>query len=132
MEKTYILFFLGIFFLAIGFWQAKKDKTDLIQMEQRLEKKEKRLFELYEAVEGIIQDMLAVNKIGNLNIAPDAFGISQKNNTEEYTNGTASYNLHKQIILMNKDGYTEEEIAKQLGMGKGEIRLILGLKNIRG
>lgn len=130
MGKTYILFLIGIFFLVIGFWLAKKDKAHLIQMEQKLEEKEKKLFELYEAIEEIMQNIVATNKIGDLDIAlkPDTFDMSQNNNIKEYPKETASYSLNKQIILMNKDGCTEGEIAKQLGIGKGEVRLILGLK----
>ena len=45
----------------------------------------------------------------------------------EETGNSDKADLKKKIISMNQEGYSEVEIAKKLGVGLGEIKLILGL-----
>ena len=47
--------------------------------------------------------------------------------TEEKSSGSQKEEIKKKIITMSQEGYSEVEIAKQLGVGLGEIKLILGL-----
>mgnify|MGYP002623586757 CR=1 FL=1 len=49
----------------------------------------------------------------------------KENKTEHPT--TEKGEMKKKIISMNQEGYSEVEIAKKLGVGLGEIKLILGL-----
>lgn len=55
MDESFILLITGVLFLFILFWETRKDRAYLFELEKRLEEKEKKLLELYEAVENIIQ-----------------------------------------------------------------------------
>ncbi len=54
--------------------------------------------------------------------------LSEESNKEK-NNNPESLNVNDQIIELHKQGYSEVEIAKQLGRGLGEVKLVLGLFN---
>ena len=121
----------GLMFLFAIFWQTKRDRLYLFELEKRLEEKEKRLYELYDAVEDIIR-----NAFPEAENAPLHNGTADHEVWLENPNKGLSQNIdggytekRKAVILMYKSGSTEEEIARKLGIGKGEVRLILGLKD---
>ncbi len=121
----------GLMFLFIIFWQTRKDRLYLFELEKRLEEKEKRLYELYDAVEDILRNAIpeAINVLPDESITnnevqqQDTYRNLRQNIDEGYNE------KRKAVILMYKSGSTEEEIARKLGIGKGEVKLILGLKN---
>lgn len=131
MSEGLMFLLSGLMFLLVIFWQTRKDRLYLFELEKRLEEKEKRLYELYDAVEDIIRNafpeaikVLPDESITNNEVQQQNSFRNLKQNIDE------SYNeKRKAVMLMYKSGSTEEEIAKKLGIGKGEVKLILGLKN---
>lgn len=131
MSEGLMFLLSGLMFLLVIFWQTRKDRLYLFELEKRLEEKEKRLYELYGAVEDIIRNafpeaikVLPDESITNNEVQQQNSFRNLKQNIDE------SYNeKRKAVMLMYKSGSTEEEIAKKLGIGKGEVKLILGLKN---
>lgn len=131
MSEGLMFLLSGLMFLLVIFWQTRKDRLYLFELEKRLEEKEKRLYELYGAVEDIICNafpeaikVLPDESITNNEVQQQNSFRNLKQNIDE------SYNeKRKAVMLMYKSGSTEEEIAKKLGIGKGEVKLILGLKN---
>jgi len=131
MSEGLMFLLPGLMFLFIIFWQTRKDRLYLFELEKRLEEKEKRLYELYEAVEDILRNTIpeAINVLPDESITnnevqqQDTYRNLRQNIDEGYNE------KRKAVILMYKSGSTEEEIARKLGIGKGEVKLILGLKN---
>jgi len=137
MDESFILLITGVLFLFILFWETRKDRAYLFELEKRLEEKEKKLLELYEAVENIIQSTfpeleVTINDDKIKSAMPQQQDIngSPLQNIRKGSSDTDYHYKRKAVILMYKEGNTEEEIAKKLGIGKGEVRLILGLKEI--
>ncbi|NLO81900.1 MAG: hypothetical protein GX094_02430 [Clostridiales bacterium] len=137
MGDTYIFLVIGIIFLSIMLWETHRNKILIAEMEKRLDEKEKRLDEIYEALESIVQFTLAEIKDKDTETSSTRMIAVHDNSLRssalphEQTNYETIYPLHndkrKAVILMHKGGSTEEEIAKKLGIGIGEVRLILGL-----
>ncbi|MCM8901189.1 hypothetical protein KVG29_08140 [Caldicoprobacter algeriensis] len=131
MSEGLMFLLSGLMFLFVIFWQTRKDRLYLFELEKRLEEKEKRLYELYHAVEDIIrnafpeaENALLHNGVINHEAQLQNSGESLRQNID------VGYNeKRKAVILMHKSGSTEEEIARKLGIGKGEVKLILGLKD---
>jgi DNA-directed RNA polymerase specialized sigma24 family protein len=131
MSEGLMFLLSGLMFLFVIFWQTRKDRLYLFELEKRLEEKEKRLYELYHVVEDIIrnafpeaENVLLHNGVTNHEAQLQNSGESLRQNID------GGYNeKRKAVILMHKSGSTEEEIARKLGIGKGEVKLILGLKD---
>jgi len=143
---NYVLLIIGIVFLSAVLWEIRKNKIEIIEMEKRLEEKETRLYEMYEAFENIMQYTLSEIEDDEMGINSTRITVAQVNGVsgsklpdeqavglpDEQINEENKYsdynNTRKAVLLMHKNGNTEEEIAKNLGIGIGEVRLILGLK----
>jgi len=131
MSEELMFLLSGLMFLFVIFWQTRKDRQYLFELERRLEEKEKRLYELYDALEDIIRNAFpeAEKALHHTNTANHEVQL-QNPGKNLRRNIDGGYNeKRKAVILMYKSGSTEEEIAKKLGIGKGEVELILGLKN---
>lgn len=146
MGDNYVLLIIGIIFLSAVLWEIRKNKIEIIEMEKRLEEKETRLYEMYEAFENIMQYTLSEIEDDEMGINSTRITVAQVNGVsgsklpdeqavglpDEQINEENKYsdynNTRKAVLLMHKNGNTEEEIAKNLGIGIGEVRLILGLK----
>ncbi|NLX69394.1 MAG: hypothetical protein GX024_00635 [Clostridiales bacterium] len=146
MGDNYVLLIIGIVFLSAVLWEIRKNKIEIIEMEKRLEEKETRLYEMYEAFENIMQYTLSEIEDDEMGINSTRITVAQVNGVsgsklpdeqavglpDEQINEENKYsdynNTRKAVLLMHKNGNTEEEIAKNLGIGIGEVRLILGLK----
>lgn len=146
MGDNYVLLIIGIVFLSAVLWEIRKNKIEIIEMEKRLEEKETRLYEMYEAFENIMQYTLSEIEDDEMGINSTRITVAQVNGIsgsklpdeqavglpDEQINEENKYsdynNTRKAVLLMHKNGNTEEEIAKNLGIGIGEVRLILGLK----
>ena len=101
---------------------------------------------MYEAFENIMQYTLSEIEDDEMGINSTRITVAQVNGVsgsklpdeqavglpDEQINEENKYsdynNTRKAVLLMHKNGNTEEEIAKNLGIGIGEVRLILGLK----
>ncbi|MFO7153371.1 MAG: hypothetical protein DIU64_000250 [Caldicoprobacter oshimai] len=130
MSEGLMFLLAGILFLFVIFWQTRKDRLYLFELEKRLEEKEKRLYELYQAVEDILHSAFP-EVVSSLPGNEGLKSVGQPRNSNESLrqNIGGGYNdKRKAVILMHKSGSTEEEIARKLGIGKGEVKLILGLK----
>jgi len=143
---NYVLLIIGIIFLSAVLWEIRKNKIEIIEIEKRLEEKETRLYEMYEAFENIMQYTLSEIEDDEMGINSTRITVAQVNGVsgsklpdeqavglpDEQINEENKYsdynNTRKAVLLMHKNGNTEEEIAKNLGIGIGEVRLILGLK----
>lgn len=55
--------------------------------------------------------------------------VSENIRVSENNNSGENYNQNDMIIKMHSEGFDEVEIAKRLGRGLGEIKLVLGLYN---
>lgn len=146
MGDNYVLLIIGIVFLSAVLWEIRKNKIEIIEIEKRLEEKETRLYEMYEAFENIMQYTLSEIEDDEMGINSTRITVAQVNGVsgsklpdeqavglpDEQINEENKYsdynNTRKAVLLMHKNGNTEEEIAKNLGIGIGEVRLILGLK----
>lgn len=146
MGDNYVLLIIGIIFLSAVLWEIRKNKIEIIEIEKRLEEKETRLYEMYEAFENIMQYTLSEIEDDEMGINSTRITVAQVNGVsgsklpdeqavglpDEQINEENKYsdynNTRKAVLLMHKNGNTEEEIAKNLGIGIGEVRLILGLK----
>ncbi|MBM7581409.1 DNA-directed RNA polymerase specialized sigma24 family protein [Caldicoprobacter guelmensis] len=130
MSETLIFLLFGIVFLFAIFWQTRRDRLYLFELEKRLEEKEKRLYELYQAVEDIINgafpEATTTLRGDYTKSAPELRNSSK--DLKQNINKVYS-DKRKAVILMHKSGSSEDEIAKALGMGKGEVKLILGLRD---
>lgn len=123
--------FSGLMFLLVIFWQTRKDRLYLFELEKRLEEKEKRLYELYDALEDLIRNSFPDTEEAVLHDRATGRDVQQHNQGENFRqniDGTHS-DRRKAVLLMYKGGSSEEEIARKLGIGIGEVKLILGLKN---
>jgi hypothetical protein len=137
----YLFLVTGIILLSVMIWEIQKNKINIAEAEKRLEEKEKRLYEMYQAFEDIIQYTLSEAEERKTDNNPAiATRDVRLNNTvpldkpspDEQTGMETVYpeytNKRKAVRLMHEGGNTEEEIARKLGIGIGEVRLILGLK----
>ena len=131
MSEGLMFLLSGLMFLFVIFWQTRKDRLYLFELEKRLEEKEKRLYELYHAVEDIIRNAFPEAENALLHNGVTNHEAQLQNPSESLRqNIVGGYNeKRKAVILMHKSGSTEEEIARKLGIGKGEVKLILGLKD---
>ncbi|MDN5276758.1 MAG: hypothetical protein PWR01_723 [Clostridiales bacterium] len=131
MSEGLMFLLSGLMFLFVIFWQTRKDRLYLFELEKRLEEKEKRLYELYHAVEDIIRNAFPEAENALLHNGVTNHEAQLQNPGESLRqNIVGGYNeKRKAVILMHKSGSTEEEIARKLGIGKGEVKLILGLKD---
>ena len=152
-ENIYTLFWGGIFFLTIGLWMWKKDRNQIQLMDKRMTEKENSLYELYQDLEEIMnqmfylyrdkveQDILKTNtKEGQIisvlqnkqeQKKEDQYKKDQYKKEENRLHGDNKQyeelpvNKYYRIVELKHQGYTEDEIAKELEIGKGEVRLIL-------
>lgn len=60
---------------------------------------------------------------------PETFKNNYKKINEEGASALNTQSKKEAIIKLHKEGYTEIDIAKKMGLGIGEIKLILGLFN---
>ncbi len=153
VENIGTLMWGGLFFIAIGLWMWKKDRDQIQAIDNRIAQKEKDLYELYQSLEEIMQEMSYLYSQSNLTLQyqePQNVGYQEQNsegqnteeqdkevqngftaNTDEEYTTEENINKHYRVIQLRNQGYDEEEIARQLGIGKGEVRLILGFKRER-
>lgn len=117
-ESCYVLLFMGIIVLIIGLWIWKKGREQMELMENRLMEKENALYELYQALEDIIQI-----------ISEDYQEKEQQRQINQCSDKQILHTKNDQVIELKNKGYSEEQIAKELKIGKGEVKIILGLKN---
>lgn len=178
----------GISFLVIGLWMLKKDREQIRVIESRLVDKENNLYELYQSLEEIIDDMVIsyrehtaeekvsraqALKLGEEKPAPSAMegnnDLEDGGDASVYDDSILQYqwevppeleeeignqlgrepeiqhkkfphgqlekqgdNKYRKVIELKNRGYTEENIAKELGIGKGEVRLIIGFNRGQG
>jgi len=154
-NNSYILLILGIIFVLVGIWMWKKDREQFEALENRLAQKERSIYELYESLEelleeadGLYRQLLTSGTVREgfqnqmeleYGKAADEEGYNNENN-ENDNNDNNSDNLDIKIkendieniiFELKKEGVSEEDIAKQLEIGKGEVKLILELKKDR-
>jgi len=53
--------------------------------------------------------------------------ITEDSNESEDDEDTIETNIEKRILALHDEGYTDIEIAKKLGIGVGEVQLMIGL-----
>lgn len=137
-NNSYVLLILGAFFIFVGIWMRKKDKEQFKMIEDRLTEKEKSIYELYESLEGIMEEMERLynnsRKQSSYTIISKKVQDKDKGQEEyeenEYKEGSKSSedSIENTIIKLKNEGISEEDIARKLGIGKGEVKLILDLK----
>ena len=145
----YILLWGGLFFLSIGLWMMKRDRDDMRMREAKMIEKENSLYELYESLEEIMNEMIylygdeystepapitpnldsndpVLEEKDQKNFKED---IGNKNQDEpgELQDRGCENQTYRQITDLIDQGFSVEEIAKELGVGKGEIMLVLKL-----
>lgn len=145
------LIFWGLIFVAIGLWLRRKDRKKMELMEAKLWKKENDLYELYGALEEIMEELISIGKTKKKDI--EAGPISRGHNNETmgeqplnvgdrvtigetipYEAETVSIydeetpdkrvNRYEKVVTLKRQGHSEEEIAKELNIGIGEVKLI--------
>ncbi len=63
------------------------------------------------------------------NSATDTKELNNEVESEQENRSTDSSSVENEIVKLYKEGFSEVEIARQLGKGIGEIKLVLGLYN---
>lgn len=77
-----------------------------------------------EADENINSDETRISDIADLKVAFEKEISDEKSESE---NNSGETSINDKVIALYKQGYSEVEIAKSLGKGVGEVKLILGL-----
>jgi DNA-directed RNA polymerase specialized sigma24 family protein len=148
-KSFYILLWGGLFFLSIGLWMMKRDRDEMRMREARMIEKENSLYELYESLEEIMNEMIYHYRDRDsaestpITTKDDRYDpvletIDQQSTIEksEYESQDKVEGLrvldserqkYHQITSLIDQGFSIEEIAKELGIGKGEIMLVLKL-----
>lgn len=149
-DSLYMLLLGGLFFIFLGIYMWKKEKDELHLMTSKMIEKENDLLELYESLEEIMNQIhyfgqqgldgeAAIaqedkNSTNDIKIDLEAKGdftyndIFEDNNPPIMNEGETSFsgsNKYSIIKELQTEGLGVEEIAKRLGMGKGEVELFI-------
>ncbi|HZJ57611.1 MAG TPA: hypothetical protein VFD89_05150 [Clostridia bacterium] len=149
MDKNfYMLLWGGLFFLFIGLWMVKRDREWMQIWNANMDEKENSLYELYESLEEIMNEMYYLYREGyNIEAGPppamddgydpvladqdpqdhrdDTVHETQAETKKDTQDQNPEGHRYRLITDLSDQGLSVEEIARRLGIGKGEITLVL-------
>ena len=153
MESSFsiVLFILGVILIVVSISFIWKSKIKFMELEHKLDQKEKTLYDLYESIEILLQEIKQTynqnteNNYNNLSFNTDNVVDSNIHNnsidktsmsdqsdnidSNEIQTNIDTQNKKPEIIMLRQQGLSEDDIAKKLKIGIGEVRLILGLNS---
>jgi hypothetical protein len=154
-EGFLILIVLGFFFIILGSWMMKASRLQWTEFDKILTEKEASLLDPYQDIEALSNETQNQQFTKNIKqeiashdyefprtmdtrIGPtpieiasinDLQSIPEKNDNESYLE--ESRDVPRRILDLTREGYAAGDIARKLGIGEGEVKLIISLNNYK-
>ena len=108
-------------FLRLLRLENRSMRTDSRVILHELQSKLEDLSAKMQRMDGELQDLLAATK-GETVVPSKSFVVDREEKENLYTSGRSL-----EVSALNKEGFSSDEIARRLNLGRGEVELILSL-----